>query len=140
LFAASVILLAEKVFLQFVAINFHQKALADRLHENRVALKALDRLSNAQPLLVKKPAHARRGHKSPSASVDLLVSSPNPKPDNGGTATPGGIDSAKEEKSQKAHQKKGRRRRKARKAMASVIVDQVCPSCNTLDHQLNHFF
>ncbi|KAF9484506.1 hypothetical protein BDN70DRAFT_797752 [Pholiota conissans] len=48
LFSASVIIFIEKVFLQFVAINFHQKALADRIAENQLGLKALDRLSNAQ--------------------------------------------------------------------------------------------
>jgi hypothetical protein len=52
----------EKLFLRFVAINFHQRALADRLGENRLGLKALDRLSNAQPAPVKKTPYAKRGH------------------------------------------------------------------------------
>ncbi|KAL0574611.1 hypothetical protein V5O48_007361, partial [Marasmius crinis-equi] len=34
LFTAGIILLVEKLFLQFVAINFHEKALADRIAEN----------------------------------------------------------------------------------------------------------
>lgn len=42
-------LLAEKIFLRYVAINFHRKALADRLAENHLGLTALDRLSNAHP-------------------------------------------------------------------------------------------
>ncbi|KAK7061127.1 hypothetical protein VNI00_000863 [Paramarasmius palmivorus] len=70
LFSAGIIFLVEKIFLQFVAINFHQKALADRLAENRLGLKALDRLSNATPVF-KRPGHGRRGHRSPGSSVDL---------------------------------------------------------------------
>ncbi|KAG1752650.1 Mechanosensitive ion channel-domain-containing protein [Suillus paluster] len=63
LFTAGIILLVEKLFLRFVAINFHQRALADRLAENRMGLKALDHLSNAQPAPVKKSPHAKKGHK-----------------------------------------------------------------------------
>ncbi|KIY60581.1 hypothetical protein CYLTODRAFT_462037, partial [Cylindrobasidium torrendii FP15055 ss-10] len=44
-FGCSVLLLAEKLALHPVAIRFHQKALADRLAENQLALRALDRLS-----------------------------------------------------------------------------------------------
>ncbi|KAI0343189.1 hypothetical protein BDW22DRAFT_1484037 [Trametopsis cervina] len=49
LFSASVLLLAEKIFLRYVAINFHRRALADRIAENQLGLRALDRLSNATP-------------------------------------------------------------------------------------------
>jgi len=63
----------EKVFLHFVAINFHEKALSERLAENRLGLKALDRLSNAQPASKKTgPYGKHRGHKSTSGSVDFL--------------------------------------------------------------------
>ncbi|KAF6760057.1 Mechanosensitive ion channel-domain-containing protein [Ephemerocybe angulata] len=47
MFAASMIILAEKLFLHFVAITFHQQALADRLAENRLGLRALDHLSRS---------------------------------------------------------------------------------------------
>lgn len=49
LFSASVLLLVEKIFLRYVAINFHRRALADRIAENQIGLRALDRLSNATP-------------------------------------------------------------------------------------------
>ncbi|KIY69051.1 hypothetical protein CYLTODRAFT_350366 [Cylindrobasidium torrendii FP15055 ss-10] len=64
IFAASIIILVEKLFLQFVAINFHEKALAERLEENRLGLRALDRLSNAQP-------KRKRNPRSNTGSVDL---------------------------------------------------------------------
>ena len=50
LFATSVILLAEKVALQFVAINFHKIAVKDRLEQNQKALKALDKLHESKYL------------------------------------------------------------------------------------------
>ncbi|KAF9039670.1 hypothetical protein BDZ89DRAFT_945114 [Hymenopellis radicata] len=62
LFSAAIILLVEKVFLQFVAINFHQKALAARLAENRLGLRALDRLSSAEP-------RRRHGQSKSTASI-----------------------------------------------------------------------
>jgi hypothetical protein len=66
------LLLVEKLFLHFVAINFHQKALADRLTENRLGLKALDALSNVQYSVSKRTRQRqRRGHKSPITSVDF---------------------------------------------------------------------
>ncbi|CDZ97984.1 Predicted mechanosensitive ion channel [Phaffia rhodozyma] len=47
IFAASILLLTEKVLLQIIAINFHRKALKDRLTLNAEALRALDKLSKA---------------------------------------------------------------------------------------------
>jgi hypothetical protein len=44
----------EKLFLQFVAINFHEKALAERIAENQLGLKALDHLSDASTTQTKK--------------------------------------------------------------------------------------
>ncbi|KAF5321397.1 hypothetical protein D9619_001370 [Psilocybe cf. subviscida] len=69
LFAASIVLFIEKLFLQFVAVNFHQKAVADRLAENQLALRALDRLS-AAPIVVppKKTPNFKRGHKTPGSA------------------------------------------------------------------------
>lgn len=73
--AAAIIIFVEKLFLNFVAINFHQKALADRLEENRLGLKALDSLSKAQPVASKKPPHHKRGHKrmSSAATIDFAT-------------------------------------------------------------------
>ncbi|RDB20890.1 hypothetical protein Hypma_011984 [Hypsizygus marmoreus] len=127
LFAASIILLVEKLFLQFVAINFHQKALADRLAENRLGLKALDRLSNAQPTFVKKSPYAKRGHKSPSASVDLfgIPQRGHKSAQNSAEGSPAPSEGhAPAETPSKASRRHDRQRRR-RKAMASVIVDQV---------------
>ena len=75
LLAAAIIVFVEKLFLSFVAINFHQKALADRLEENRLGLKALDSLSKAHPVASKKPPHHKRGHKRMStvATIDLAT-------------------------------------------------------------------
>jgi len=47
LFASGIILFVEKLILQFVAINFHEKALAERIAENHMGLRALDHLSDA---------------------------------------------------------------------------------------------
>lgn len=132
LFAAGIILLVEKLFLQFVAINFHEKALADRLEENRKGLKALDRLSNAQPAPSKRSPYTKRGHKSPSASVDLFGIAHH---GHNKVGQNGGVDSSPlwSEKGHDSPVEKGptnsrhaERQRKRKKAMTSVIVDQVC--------------
>jgi hypothetical protein len=75
LLAAAIIFFVEKLFLNVVAINFHQKALADRLEENRLGLKALDSLSKAHPVASKKAPHHKRGHKRRSsvATIDLAT-------------------------------------------------------------------
>ncbi|KZT39366.1 hypothetical protein SISSUDRAFT_1045668 [Sistotremastrum suecicum HHB10207 ss-3] len=129
LFSASIILLVEKIFLQFVAIRFHKKALSDRLTENRLALKALDRLSNAQPSSAKKTGmHGRsrtalNGAKdSPASSrgnsIDLLRVANNP-------------DLTKDqlikeaEKPVPTRHKQRQERRKKKNLMAGIIVDQV---------------
>jgi hypothetical protein len=41
IFAATLVLLAEKLLLQVIAINFHRTSLRDRLDENGEALRAL---------------------------------------------------------------------------------------------------
>lgn len=50
LFATSIILLVEKIILQFVAINFHKTAVKDRLETNQKALKALEKLHESKYL------------------------------------------------------------------------------------------
>ncbi|KAJ7245129.1 Mechanosensitive ion channel-domain-containing protein [Mycena haematopus] len=118
LFSAAIILLVEKLFLRFVAINFHQKALADRIAENRLGLKALDRLSNAQPAPKKSPYARRAGRKTPTGSVDFshlkLSGAEGPQQDK-----------EKEKGASKSPTKTSVRKQKRRKAMASIIVDQV---------------
>lgn len=127
MFASGMILFAEKLFLQFVAINFHEKALADRLAENRLGLKALDRLSNAPVSSSRKPVQPRRGHRSPgsSTSIDVLATVHRGQNDcgEGSSVSP----------DQKSSPNDNKMRTKARSgdlhpkknAMASVIVDQV---------------
>ncbi|THU99162.1 hypothetical protein K435DRAFT_828267 [Dendrothele bispora CBS 962.96] len=124
LFSAGIIFLVEKTFLQFVAINFHQKALADRLNENRIGLKALDRLSNAQPSYNGRKNHARRGHKSPGGSIDLLTK---PKHNRVQSSLEGSPVQEKPESTlpSKHHKNTRADRKRRRKAMASVIVDQL---------------
>jgi len=111
------IILVEKVFLNFVSINFHRKALAERLEENKLGLQALDRLSNVQPASNRSPWR-KRGHRQ-SSSADILQkghkngagsgsSSDVMSPENNGKKEKGGL---------------GLRRRK--KAVTSVIIDQV---------------
>ncbi|KAF7977593.1 hypothetical protein HWV62_3192 [Athelia sp. TMB] len=127
LFTASILFLVEKLFLRFVAINFHRKALSERLAENRLGLKALDRLSNAQPVAKKSP-YGKRGHKSPNtASIDFSAfygRKPSSKEqgagETSGTASP--VTKPTHRKTRSGHEE---RRRKRRKAMASIIVDQV---------------
>ncbi|KAF7971295.1 hypothetical protein HWV62_21450 [Athelia sp. TMB] len=127
LFTASILFLVEKLFLRFVAINFHRKALSERLAENRLGLKALDRLSNAQPVAKKSP-YGKRGHKSPNtASIDFSAfygRKPSSKEqgagETSGTASP--VTKPTHSKTRSGHEE---RRRKRRKAMASIIVDQV---------------
>lgn len=163
LFAASIIILAEKVLLQFVAIRFHREALAvcvhvcslcvpiscrvkDRLAENKLALKALDRLSNAQPTSSKRLPHGRKKghfHKPPSASVSASRSTSYDALNS--LATPGDSSlSAPSSAHGHFHQKdaaemiekdhqpshlsnhlKLKNKRRQRKAMTSVILDQL---------------
>lgn len=139
LFSASLILLVEKIFLQFVAISFHRKALADRLSENRLGLKALDRLSNAQPAPQKKSPYMKKGHKShQGSSYDFAGLMGGRKSthhdhdhdtDGGRNSTVGSPDGADEKHKRPGHGRKrsghAERKQKRRKAMASIIVDQV---------------
>ncbi|KAK0235648.1 Mechanosensitive ion channel-domain-containing protein [Armillaria nabsnona] len=125
LFAAGIIILAEKVFLQFVAINFHQKALADRLTENKLGLRALDRLSNAQPVFGIGYRHPkRRGHKSPGTSVDLNNAVQRGRNQSQSPLGHGNEMDAPRE-GPVASTRTAQRRRKRKNFMSSVIVDQV---------------
>lgn len=137
------ILFVEKLFLRFVAISFHQRALADRLADNRLGLKVLDRLSNAHPVATtRKPAHGKKSPRNPlssiGASLDLggLTSAwTHRKGPNGPSASSSRDGSPPLEQDESAahhHPEKKHRglsraetRRRRRRFMASIIVDQV---------------
>ncbi|PFH45314.1 hypothetical protein AMATHDRAFT_71842 [Amanita thiersii Skay4041] len=123
LFATSIVFLVEKLFLHFIAMNFHQKSLAERLAENKLGLKALERLSNAQPTL-KKNMYWKRGHKGPgslgtSAAVSIGQDC--------GQSNHGNDQKTSEmnEKGTLMTYLKPKRQPGKSKPMASVIVDQV---------------
>lgn len=59
IFAALLVLLAEKLLLQVIAINFHRTSLRDRLDENGEALRALG-ASSLLPLSRARVLCARR--------------------------------------------------------------------------------
>ncbi|KAF7782435.1 hypothetical protein Agabi119p4_1811 [Agaricus bisporus var. burnettii] len=129
MFAASMVLLVEKLFLHFVAINFHEKALADRLDENRLGLKALDRLSHASAIPARKSPMARRGHRSPgsSASLDALAAMDRTHShDSSQDISPITSEKKSSPTDTKMHKRAQRsNRQKKKKAITSVIVDQV---------------
>lgn len=144
LFTAAVILFVEKLFLRLIAINFHQRALADRLVENRLGLKALDRLSNAHPVATnRKAAHGKKGHKialsSIGATLDFggLTGAWTHRKDSNGVSASSSADvlsgqgeheaAADHSPQRKKHRGLGRgeTRRRRRRFMASIIVDQV---------------
>ncbi|KAG1840078.1 Mechanosensitive ion channel-domain-containing protein [Suillus subalutaceus] len=124
LFTAGIILFVEKLFLRFVAINFHQHALADRLAENRMGLRALDYLSNAQLAPAKKSPNVKNGHKNTLSSfgtaLDLSVFH---------ATTPVLEKHEREAHHHRSHKKRHtsraetKRRRKG--YMATVVVDQL---------------
>ena len=115
MFSASILLLVEKVFLRYVAINFHRRALADRISENQLVLRALDRLSNATPnpgARLHPYGLGRRGHRA-SVALDNAASSSSSSPINEKT------DSPLEDKHGKP------KKRKTRRKVASVIVENL---------------
>lgn len=140
LFSAAVIVFVEKVFLHLVAINFHEKALSQRLAENRLGLKALDRLSNAQPSQATKRNpygnnNKSKGHKTGNSgslgTFDLFGG----KESKNGTQD-GHVHNASSSSSpireKESHngvsvskQNSAERKRKRRNVMASVLVDQL---------------
>ncbi|EIN06056.1 hypothetical protein PUNSTDRAFT_136850 [Punctularia strigosozonata HHB-11173 SS5] len=137
LFSTGMILLVEKIFLRAVAINFHRKALHDRLAENRFGLKALDRLSQTTPPPSRGVGRYRKGvgHKSPNGSMSALKQFKDDHKELGANParseaeTPSSLSPMREKGSPSPQQQQqdlrneGRRRR--RKALASIIVDQV---------------
>ena len=122
LFSAACLLLAEKVFLQYVAINFHTRALADRIAVNQFALRALDRLQNATPATVRRAHHHRqRGHRTASSTGSGML-------DSGGTSGSGSPVGEKREEVQL--EKASKEAKKARKGfkrhsnkVTTVLVD-----------------
>ncbi|KAG2015905.1 hypothetical protein CC2G_009127 [Coprinopsis cinerea AmutBmut pab1-1] len=109
-FSAAMLLLVEKVVLHYIAINFHQTALADRLAENRIALRALDHLSSASPSPTKKSPYGRRTGKGGSSSFDIWNTGMSPK--SSSRSLPPANTTAPNQ-------------RKSARRMANVIVDQV---------------
>ncbi|GJE91086.1 mechanosensitive ion channel-domain-containing protein [Phanerochaete sordida] len=140
LFAAALLLLAEKIFLRYVAINFHRRALADRISENQTGLRALDRLSNAtpNPSARRNPyGQWRRGHRTGSPSAHFSLGG-------GGTpsqSVPGSSSSSpigeKPDDRKHQHHKHDRereredRQKRKRRPMAAVIVDNLVKNQNT---------
>jgi hypothetical protein len=143
--------LTEKIFLQYVAIQFHKKALAERLAENQLALKYLDRLSNAQ-IVPRKGASTstvfgkRKGNKeSPDSSrgnsVDKLKFYPRSR---SGTLSDDDFGSNEKHEmrplkgGQKKEQKKEQQRK--RKTMRKMVLDQLGDAISQLalkDSKLN---
>ncbi|TBU30708.1 Mechanosensitive ion channel-domain-containing protein [Dichomitus squalens] len=119
LFAAGLLVLAEKAFLRYVAINFHRKALAERIAENQLGLRALDRLSNAQPAPKKNLYFGKKGHRSRGSSLDMLGMGG----EKGGASGSNSGTSSPTEKKSKQSQKQAKKQR--RNLVTSVIVDQL---------------
>ncbi|KAL7280810.1 hypothetical protein ACG7TL_005754 [Trametes sanguinea] len=142
LFSGGLLLLAEKAFLRYVAINFHRKALADRIAENQLGLRALDRLSNAQPAPKRTPYKSgQKGHRSRGSSLDVLgmggkrsrpnsrVNSPErsasaEKNGRGGASTTASGSSSPSPLKEKKETKRSNKRQR-RNVVAAVIVDQL---------------
>ena len=109
------IILVEKVFLNFVSINFHRKALSERLAENKIGLGALDRLSNVHPAS-NKSIWKKKGHHH-SSSVDILH-----KGHKHGQGSGSSLDPTTPENDGK---KRGLGTRRRKKPVTAVIIDQV---------------
>lgn len=125
LFTAGVVLFVEKLFLRFVAINFHERALADRLAENRLGLKALDHLSNATAAPIpKKTPYGKKGHKSAASSFgnSLDVSNLDTAQQKG---EPTGSGEHNEHLLPERKRSRAEIKRRRRKFLATVIVDHV---------------
>ncbi|KAF9559870.1 hypothetical protein CPC08DRAFT_818554 [Agrocybe pediades] len=121
-FAAGIVIFVEKLFLQAVAINFHQKALADRIAENQLGLKALDKLSNAQPYSPKKSPY-KRGHKSHASTPSFDL--PNAGMSREGEVSANSFKTPPTSSSRLFSPKPSGQPRRRKKNMTTVIVDQV---------------
>ena len=108
-------LLIEKILLNFVSINFHRKALAERLTENKLGLQALDRLSNVHPAS-NKSAWKKRGHRQ-SSSADILQK--------GHKNGQGSARSESMSPEKNAKERRGLNLRRRKKPVTAVIIDQV---------------
>lgn len=131
LFSAALLLLAEKIFLRYVAINFHRRALADRIAENQTGLRALDRLSNAtpNPSARRNPyGQWRRGHRggSPSAHFSLGGSH-----SNAGSSSSSPIGEKPEDRKMHRHERELERQKRKRRPMTAVIVDNLVKNQNS---------
>jgi hypothetical protein len=127
----------EKLFLRFVAINFHQRALADRLAENRLGLKALDRLSNAHPASTPRRApYGRKEHRSAFSSTGAPAEAGGPTSSRTQQKDAPDVSPLQEKPQATAthhHDPEKKRhglsraetRRRRRRFMASIIVDHV---------------
>src|SRR5258705_8060101 len=128
LVASGIVLFIEKLFLQFVAINFHEEALAERIAESKLGLKALDHLSNAPITHAKKSPRKLEGMKNPTPlnysnagrieKEDSLATEifPVKEEDNS---------NVKNDRSPSLIPSSQKKRKKKRKNVTSVIVDQV---------------
>ena len=119
LFSAGLLVLTEKIFLRYDAINFHRKALADRLAENKLGLRALDRLSNAQPAPQKAPYAGKKGHRSRGSNLDMLGMDGGGEKGNGAERSSGSVSPTD------AKQENKRTKRQRKNIVAAVIVDQL---------------
>lgn len=108
--------MVEKLFLHFVAINFHQQALADRLVENQLGLRALDHLSRSP--YFRKGQRQQHGYQSSSE----LLSNTGGHKRVGSEASPS---SASPNKGSKYPTSNYSKKRRNGRGMATVIVDQV---------------
>ena len=120
-----------------MAIRFHKRGLAERLAENRLGLKALERLSESAPTLLKNSPYSRRrkGGRGPADSLKLSVDFPTPRKGGYGSEPENAIRvgnaRAVEEKPSRHVALKQRKRvetsrkQKRHKVLASVIIDQL---------------
>ncbi|KIJ55555.1 hypothetical protein M422DRAFT_57924 [Sphaerobolus stellatus SS14] len=140
IFVVCLIHFAEKCFLRFVSIRFHQKALADRLAENRLALKVLDRLATAQPHNPRKnnPYGRRKGHghksspsglTSRSASFDALNTNPNATKNERAAET---IELMVHEANIQEKHMEGGKKRKKKMGMGASVLDQVADAISAV--------
>lgn len=141
--------------MQYVAIQFHKKALAERLAENRLALKALDRLSNAQVIPNKKGITTifgrRKGHAKDSPDSSRVGSTDKLRlPRSRAGTMIMSEDEFAYEKHDEAKPLKGgekrahkREQKKKRKTMRKLLLDQLGDAIGQLalkDSKLNKDF
>ncbi|KAK0562504.1 hypothetical protein OC861_005273 [Tilletia horrida] len=75
-FGTAVVLLAEKILLQFIAINFHKTAYKDRLEKNALALRALDRLHESKYIVAEHHRRDRTAHSGQWSGTHTRTSTP----------------------------------------------------------------